>query len=60
MTHTFQFMQAGVILAGVTIMALLSWYFIPEDHWLKPAHVKAILENTEQSAESTVTVDTHE
>lgn len=42
-------MQAGVILGGVTIIAVFSWYFIPEDKWLRQTHIKAILESTEQS-----------
>ncbi|KAF8306255.1 amino acid transporter [Clavulina sp. PMI_390] len=54
------FNYAGIILAGVTIIALLSWWFIPEDRWLKSAHIKAILENTEASAQSADTATSNE
>jgi len=37
-------LQAGIILGGVTILAILSWYFIPEDKWLRHSHVKAMLD----------------
>ena len=33
------FPQAVVIFGAITIFALLSWYFIPEDNWLRREQV---------------------
>jgi len=38
---------AGIIFGGVTIIAILSWYFIPEDKWLRTSHINAILDSAD-------------
>ncbi|KAE9367929.1 amino acid transporter [Stipitochalara longipes BDJ] len=35
---------APIIMAGVTIFALLSWWFTPEDAWLSKKHISHFLE----------------
>jgi hypothetical protein len=35
--------DAPIIMAGVTIFALLSWWFTPEDAWLSKKHISHFL-----------------
>ena len=37
-------LDAPVIMAGVTIFALLSWWFTPEEAWLSKKHTSHFLE----------------
>jgi len=36
--------DAPIIMAGVTIFALLSWWFTPEEAWLSKKHISNFLE----------------
>jgi len=40
-------MEATVIFAAVSIFAVLSWYFTPEDKWLRKDQVLKALEATD-------------
>lgn len=44
---TMTIYQACVILGAVTIFGILSWYFIPEDKWLRRETVLQSLHATE-------------
>lgn len=37
-------MQAIVIFAGISVFALLTWYFTPEDKWLRREQILKALE----------------
>ena len=36
--------DAPILMAGVTIFALLSWWFTPEDAWLSNKHISHFLQ----------------
>jgi len=44
-------LQAVVIFGAITIFAFLSWYFIPEDNWLRKEQVLRAMGALEGSEE---------
>lgn len=46
------FGQAGVILGAVTIFGIVSWYFIPEQKWLRREQVLRALHVSDQPVPS--------
>jgi hypothetical protein len=47
-------LKAGVILGAVTIFAILSWWFIPEDKWLPRAQVIRALQTADEEPTSAI------
>jgi hypothetical protein len=43
--------DAPIIMAGVTIFAILSWWFTPADAWLSKKHISHFLEGDSSGGE---------
>ncbi|KDQ14211.1 hypothetical protein BOTBODRAFT_188092 [Botryobasidium botryosum FD-172 SS1] len=48
--ETFNF--AGVIFGAVTIFAVITWYFTPEEKWLRKTHVSEMLDSSGRPTEA--------
>lgn len=48
-TDTNLVLQAPVIFGAVTIFAFLSWWFIPEEKWLRRQQVKTAFEEADNT-----------
>jgi hypothetical protein len=46
--------DAPIIMAGVTIFAVLSWWFTPADAWLSKNHISRFLEADASAGEETI------
>lgn len=48
--------DAPVIMAGVTIFAIISWWFTPEDAWLPKKRIQRFVESKGEARETTTEI----
>jgi hypothetical protein len=48
--------DAPVIMGGVTIFAIISWWFTPEDAWLPKRRIQHFVESKGEARETTTEI----